>query len=88
MDERHSSAAERLLLSFAGVAAVYTDALADYAHRGFPLRDVEPRSRRFGMPVVEALASGTRVAHNSDGAMNEITKGLLRGLDRSHALRP
>ena len=33
MGEQHSSAAERLLLSFAGVAAVYTDALADYAHR-------------------------------------------------------
>jgi len=33
MSEQHSSAAERLLLSFAGVAAAYTDALADYTHR-------------------------------------------------------
>ena len=33
MSEQHSSAAERLLLSFAGVAAACTDALADYTHR-------------------------------------------------------
>jgi hypothetical protein len=33
MGEQHSSVAERLLLSFAGVAAVYTDALVDYTHR-------------------------------------------------------
>lgn len=30
----------------------------------------------FGMPVVEALACGSRVAHSSDSAMDEITQGL------------
>ena len=33
MSGQNSNAAERLLLSFAGVAAAYTDALADYTHR-------------------------------------------------------
>ncbi|MGJ5202672.1 glycosyltransferase family 4 protein [Bradyrhizobium sp. HKCCYLR20261] len=32
----------------------------------------------FGMPVVEALACGTAVAHSSDTAMDEITAGLGR----------
>lgn len=30
----------------------------------------------FGMPVVEALACGTRVAHSCDSAMDEVTQGM------------
>jgi hypothetical protein len=48
MGEQHSSAAERLLLSFAGVAAAYTDALADYTHR------VSERTKTFAVQSVSA----------------------------------
>jgi len=30
----------------------------------------------FGMPIIEALACGTRVAHSKDSSMDEITNGL------------
>ena len=57
---QHSSAAERLLLRFACVAAGYTDALADYAHRvSEGTRDFVRQSASAATPVEvsEALVS-------------------------------
>jgi|GEM_PF-3102925 len=57
---QHSSAAERLLLSFACVAAGYTDALADYGRRvSESTRDFVRQSAGAATPVEvsEALVS-------------------------------
>jgi len=70
MSGQNSNATERLLLSFAGVAAAYTNALADYAHRiSESTRNFAVQSASAATPVEAGRAVMSYVMHQYSEAI-------------------